>query len=207
MQFRTSAPWALVAAVFASAPPARAQPGNLSVAQAVGNVQSFYDKVATYNARFRQHYVIRALHSAVDSDGVVTFARPGRMNWSYLHPPGNRVVVNGNSVWVHQASSNQTYATQAQVPAALPFLAGTGRFASTFHFAMPSSLAFTGGYVLVGTPVTPTPQVKTALFYVDAQTSQIRRVMLIDGQGNRNQFDFTNVTVNTRLPAWTFRHP
>lgn len=196
----------VIALVGTVAAPARAQPGNLSVTQAVANVQAFYDKVSTYNATFRQHYVMRLMNTSVDSDGTVTFARPGKMNWSYFHPPGNRVVVNGRNVWVRQASSNQTYATQAQVPAALSFLTGSGQFASSFHFTL-APITFPGGYVLAGTPVAPTPQFRTALFWVDAQTSQIRRVTLVDAQGNHNQFDFTGVTVNTSVPAQTFRHP
>lgn len=185
---------------------ALAQPGNLSVAQAVGNVQNFYDRVTTYDATFRQHYVMRLMNTTMDSDGRVTFARPGRINFLYFHPPGNRVVVNGQNVWVHQASTNQNYAAQAQVPAALSFLTGAGQFSSAFHFAF-AAIPFSGGYVLAGDPVAPTPQMTKALFWVDAQTSQVRRVTLIDGQGNRNDFDFTNVTVNTSIPSQTFTHP
>jgi outer membrane lipoprotein carrier protein len=198
---------AALVALAAPAAPARAQSANPSVARAVASVQAFYDRVTTYTATFRQHYVIRLMNTTMDSDGTVTFAKPGKMSWTYFHPPGNRVVVDGRNVWVHQASSNQTYAAQAQVPAALSFLTGRGQFASTFHFAMAPSLTFPGGYVLAGKPIAPTPQMTIALFWVDAQTSQIRRVTLVDGQGNRNTFDFTHVVVNTPVPARTFRHP
>ena len=102
--------------------------------------------------------------------------------------------MNGQSVWIHQASTNQSFATRAQVPAALSFLTGAGQFASTFHFTM-ANLSFPGGYVLLGDPVKPTPGVKKALFWVDAQTSQIRRVTLVDAQSNQNQFDFTGVSL------------
>ncbi|HEY1959866.1 MAG TPA: outer membrane lipoprotein carrier protein LolA [Polyangiaceae bacterium] len=195
----------LAAALVTLAAPARAQPGNLSVGQAVSNVQNFYDHVTTYNATFRQHYVMRLLNTSMDSDGAVTFAKPGKMNFSYFHPPGNRVIVNGQNVWVHQASTNQSFAGQAQVPAALSFLTGAGHFSSTFHFVFVPALAFPGGYVLEGTPVTPTSQMTKALFYVDAQTSQIRRVTLVDAQGNHNQFDFTNVTINTAVSPRSFQ--
>jgi len=52
-----------------------------------------------------------------------------------------------------------------------------------------------------------TPQMTKALFWVDAQTSQIRRVTLFDAQGNRNDFTFSGVTVNVAVPPQTFRHP
>jgi outer membrane lipoprotein carrier protein len=65
-------------------------------------------------------------------------------------------------------------------------------------------MKFPGGYVLVGTPKQPTPSYSKVLFYVDAATSQVRRVMLIDGQGNRNRFDFINPKVNEPVTAAQF---
>ena len=199
-------PTALLA-VLALAAPARAQPGNVTVAQAVANVESFYGRVTTYNATFHQHYVIRVMSTSIDSDGTVTFAKPGRMNWSYFHPPGNRIVVNGQNVWVHQASTNQNVSAHVPVPAALSFLTGAGRLSSSFHFALLPGNPFPGGYVLQGTPVAPTPQMKSVLFWVDAGTSQIRRVTLIDAQRNVNDFTFSGVTVNTAVSPRTFHHP
>jgi outer membrane lipoprotein carrier protein len=57
-------------------------------------------------------------------------------------------------------------------------------------------MKFPGGAVLVGTPKQSTPGYSKVLFYVDTATSQVRRVMVIDGQGNRNRFDFVNPKIN-----------
>jgi len=182
-------------AALALAPSAGAQ--SLTVAQAVANVQGVYANVSTYNAAFTQQYVIGALHTTITSAGNVTFARPSKMSWLYTQPPGNRVIVNGQQVSVYQAATNQTFVTnQAQVPAAFSFLTGQAQLASTFNFTMPPTLAFQGGYVLVGTPTTPLVGLSTVMFYVDQQTSQVRRVTVVDGQRNVNRFDFANVVVN-----------
>ena len=63
--------------------------------------------------------------------------------------------------------------------------------------------------MLVGTPKTPTPAYTKVLFYVDAQTSQVLRVLILDGQQNRNRFDFANAQVNTAIDAskFTFSPP
>ena len=50
--------------------------------------------------------------------------------------------------------------------------------------------------MLVGEPKTPTAAYTKVLFYVDKQTFQIRRVLIVDGQSNRNRFDFVNPQVN-----------
>jgi outer membrane lipoprotein carrier protein len=57
-------------------------------------------------------------------------------------------------------------------------------------------MAYPGGVVLVGTPKSANPAYTKVLFYVDGPTSQVRRVLIIDGQGNRNRFDFVNPQVN-----------
>jgi outer membrane lipoprotein carrier protein len=66
-------------------------------------------------------------------------------------------------------------------------------------------MKFPGGYVLVGTPKQATPSYAKVLFYVDTATSQVRRVMVIDGQGNRNRFDFLNPRLNEPVPSSQFQ--
>jgi outer membrane lipoprotein carrier protein len=57
-------------------------------------------------------------------------------------------------------------------------------------------MKFEGGYVMMGIPKTPTPAYQKVFFYVDGQTYQVRRVLLLDAQRNRNRFDFVSPIVN-----------
>jgi outer membrane lipoprotein carrier protein len=43
------------------------------------------------------------------------------------------------------------------------------------------------------------------LLFVDGKTDQVRRVILIDAQGNRNRFDFSNPVVNKKPPPDEFK--
>lgn len=178
---------------------ASAQPR--TVPQAVAAVQQFYGGVSTYNATFTQQYVMRLMNTTLTSAGVLTYQRPGKASFAYTQPPGNRVVINGQQVWVRQASTGQTYTTQMQMPAVLSFLSG-GQFGTSFNFTF--GPPFQGGYVLVGTPTASSPYFTNVLFYVDSNTSQVIRVLVVDAQGNRNRFDFLNVSVNTAVPPQTF---
>jgi outer membrane lipoprotein carrier protein len=78
---------------------------------------------------------------------------------------------------------------------------GQGRLADTFDFQLfyGEKMAFPGGWVLVGTPKTRAPAYQKVFFYVDKQTSQVGRVLILDGQGNRNRFDFDKQTVNAKV--------
>jgi outer membrane lipoprotein carrier protein len=201
---------AVVLACLACADTSAAQPAGASsaspvaaaaVERAVADVQGFYDKSQTFRSDFQQKFWVKAYNQEKTSRGHVTFAKPGKMDWEYDDPKNNRVVSDGNVIKVYEASNKQMYeqpVAKSQYPAALSFLTGTGRLSSAFDFELVTGpeMQFPGGYVLVGTPKQPTPAYAKVLFYVDAATAQVRRVMIIDGQGNRNRFDFVNPRIN-----------
>ena len=94
---------------------------------------------------------------------------------------------------------------------ALSFLSGRGKFGQLFTFRMrlgEGQMMFPGGYVLIGAPTTQTSEFRSVLFYIDANF-HVRRVMIVDDQGNRNVFDFMNERVNTpvSMADFTFTPP
>jgi len=199
-----------VATVAAPAPPVSGP----AVDQAVRDVQAFYDKSNTFKSEFQQKFWVKAYNQEKSSHGRVTFAKPGKMDWVYDDPKDNRVVSDGTVIKVYEAANKQMYeqpVDKSQYPAALSFLTGTGRLVDAFDFTLVSGdeMKFPGGYVLIGAPKQTTAAYSKVLFYVDSGTSQVRRVMIIDGQGNRNRFDFVTPRVNDPVtPAeFTFTPP
>ena len=186
-------------------PPASGTPGagvsTPPVQDVIGKVQSFYDKTTSFRSDFTQEFWVKAYNQKKTSKGRVTFAKPGKMDWVYEDPKDNRVVSDGTLLRVYEASNHQMYeqnVDKSQYPAALSFLTGQGKLTDTFTFEVfaGDKMNFPGGYVLVGVPKTPTPAYQKVLFYVDASSFQVRRVLVLDGQGNRNRFDFSNPRVN-----------
>lgn len=182
-------------------------------AQAVACVQGVYDQSQSYISHFNQHFWVKAYNQEKTSAGRVTFVKPGKMSWSYEDDAskGNRVVSDGTTIKVYEAGNHQMYEQtleKSQYPAALSFLTGTGKLADAFDFELfpGDQMKFPGGVVLVGTPKTPTPAYAKVLFYVDQATAQVRRVMIIDGQGNRNRFDFDDAKVNITVAPETFKY-
>jgi outer membrane lipoprotein carrier protein len=199
---------------------ARAPPAALANPQpVVDQVQAFYDKVQTLESDFHQEFLVKAYNQTKTSRGHVIFSKPGNMNWTYVAPAGNRVVSNGTTVWVYQAANKQMYVSainQSQYPAALSFLTGTGTLGAAFNFTLingnnpaqkNTALGFPGGWILVGTPKTATPSYQKVLFYVDKATSQVLRVMILDGQGNTNTLTFDGPRVNGPVTPGQFVRP
>lgn len=168
----------------------------------VSQVQEFYNKTTTFKSDFDQTFLVKAYNITKKSHGSVVFQKPGKMDWSYVEPAGNRVVSDGTTLNVYEANNQQLYkqpVSASQYPAALSFLTGQGQLSSSFDFELRDGagpLGFPGGYVLIGTPKTPTSAYQKVLFYVDKQTMQIRSVLILDAQNNRNRFDFLNPRVN-----------
>jgi len=180
-------------------------------AQAVlGKVQAFYDKTTSFTADFSQEFFVKSHNVKKQSKGKVTFAKPGKMDWVYSEPKDNRVVSDGSVLKVYEAANKQMFeqnVDKSQYPAALSFLVGGGKLDTVFAFELYDGAAmnFPGGQVLVGTPKQPSPAYQKVLFYVDTQTSQVRRVLIVDGQGNRNRFDFENPKVNEAVNGNQFK--
>jgi outer membrane lipoprotein carrier protein len=198
----------------AKAAPAKAAPSalpidGLSPDEIVSRVQQFYDRTSTYKAGFKQRYSVKAYDKVKDSTGSVIFEKPGKMSWRYSNN-GNRVVSDGTTIKIYEKDNKQMYEqplAKSQYPAALSFLTGEGKLKDSFKFTRQDSraLKFESGYVLAGDPLQPTAAYERVLFYVDAQTYQVRRVLIIDAQGNRNRFDFLTSEVNTKPPVGEFR--
>ena len=171
-------------------------------------VQTFYDTAKSFQAGFKQRYTIYAYNRTKDSSGSVVFVKPGKMRWTYTNN-GNVVVSDGQQIKIYERDNRQMYlqkVNKTQYPAALAFLMGKGSLEESFSLKKLDSekLKFPGGYVLLGTPKDPTPAYQKILFYVDAKTFQVRRVLLIDAQKNRNRFDFVEARVNEKVPSSTF---
>jgi len=202
------------AAVFACpAAQLRADPSSTAAAptadQIAAKVQAFYNQTKTFQAAFKQEYYIKMHDKRTTSEGQVAFEKPGKMSWKYAQPNGNRVVSDGQVLKVYQQAEQQMFVQpvdKSQYPAALSFLMGQGQLTSSFDMRLLDSatMKFEGGWVLEGTPKDPTPAYQKVLLYVDAATAQVRRVLILDVQGNRNRFDFEGPLVNTAVPPGEF---
>ncbi|HKY38166.1 MAG TPA: outer membrane lipoprotein carrier protein LolA [Polyangiaceae bacterium] len=189
------------------AKPAKALPA-LSADEIVGRVQTFYDQLKTFKASFKQRYTIKSHDKTKDSAGSVIFEKPGKMSWRYTSN-GNRVVSDGKIIKIYEKDNKQMYEQlldKTQYPAALSFLTGQGKLKQNFKFSKQDSvqMKYASGYVLLGEPLQPTAAYDKVYFYVDGTTFQVRRVIIVDAQQNKNRFDFEAAQANTKPPQGEF---
>ena len=191
-----------------AAPHRSATPAPLSASEVVDKVQAFYDQLRTFKANFKQHYRIKSHDKTMDSAGWVIFQKPGKMSWRYTSN-GNRVVSDGKVIKIYEKANKQMLEqplNTSQYPAVLSFLTGQGKLKQNFKFTLQSSaqMNYTAGHVLLGEPLHPTAAYERVYFYVDARSFQVRRVIIVDAQQNRNRFDFEAPQGNTKPPKGEF---
>ncbi|MCG8557927.1 MAG: outer membrane lipoprotein carrier protein LolA [Proteobacteria bacterium] len=184
-----------------------------------GVVQAFYDQTQTLQAHFHQTYVHRLYKRAERSKGRVAFKKPGKMRWDYAQPNGKIVVSDGSKLLVYepgdQGERGQVYEQslgEAQLPQALSFLLGQGLLTQDFHLRSLDSRrqGYPSGHVLELRAKQPSPHYERILFYVEQDArlrGLVRRVLIVDHDGNRNRLDFSKMSFNRRVPdarfAWT----
>lgn len=186
----------------------KAASADVSAQDIAQRVQDFYDNTKTFRADFKQTYVIRAGGIEKKSFGEVVFAKPGKMSWRYKNN-GNRVIADGHIIRVYEEENKQMFESdmgKSAYPAALSFLVGEGKLQQSFTLKKldAKQMKFEGGFVIEAKPKEATPAYKAMILYVDAASAQVRRVLLVDAQGNRNRFDFANPAVNTKIEQTEF---
>jgi outer membrane lipoprotein-sorting protein len=127
------------------------------------------------------------------------------------------VVSDGTTLKVYEHENKQMFVknvADTEYPGALAFIMGKG-LRKSFRFTFHKTAKYEGGPVLVGTPRVANPSYKRVLFYVDQSLLDkgdpgcIRRVLVLDAQGNRNRFDFLHVSEPASIPSkeFTFTAP
>ena len=185
------------------------------------SVQAFYDQAKDLSASFFQTYVNKVYQRTDRSKGRVVFKKPGMMRWDYDLPNGKVITSNGKKVLVYEPGEDgdkgqviEQDLGNAQLPQALSFLLGTGKLQEDFTFRLLDAAreGYAAGDVLELRPKVATPHFERLVFYVEktkALRGLVRRILIIDGSGNRNRFDFSAIKFNGNVgtPLFDFKPP
>jgi outer membrane lipoprotein carrier protein len=173
-------------------------------------VQAHYEGVDDLAARFvqRSHSVAFAgIDSAEDlARGEVSFAKPGRMRWSYEVPEPSLVVSDGATLWIYDPVAKEVQVLAVEEGflsgAAIQFLLGEGRILETYEVEARDCEA--REVTLILSPRAESTYQRLEL-RVDPETGAVQATAVVDLLGNRTEVAFEGVRTNQELDAALFR--
>jgi len=206
----TSLPSAIASAL--APPPAKKG----SADEVAENIDAIFQPKKIIQAKFKQKFTVKAQGTEKDSSGTILVEKPGKLSMRYDAPSKNRVVSDGKEIKVYVADENVMYVSTVkgkEIPGAMSFMMGSGlrnNFDFTFNDKPAAKQAWPSGPTLWGKPRSPTPHYDYVLFYVEQtlldkkDPALMRRVLIVDTQGNKNRFDFSELTHPATVDAKEF---
>ncbi len=197
--------------------PPLATPASGSADEVAMNIDAIFKDTKRFKARFAQKYKQKITGKEREQQGTVFIERPNKISFHYDPPNKNRTVSDGSTLKLYVAEDQQMFehpVKETEYPGAFGFIMGSG-IRRSFSFGFNEKSNWPSGPVLTGTPLTKNPQYETVLFYVDKAALEkkspaaVGRVLILDAQGNRNQFTLSEQSFPDSIdPAeFTFTPP
>lgn len=173
---------------------------------AVEAIQNRYDRVQDMRADFTQVTRTAALAGSESSvSGTVSFAKPGKMRWSYTDPP-SLLVSDGQTLWIYDPAYKEVQklsaGSQYLSGASIQFLLGGGSIRRDFTIVERSCSASEVEIDL--TPTAPATYERLTIL-ADPGSGDLIRTTIHDLLGNVTEVTFSNLETDLNPPPETFR--
>ncbi len=176
--------------------------------QLIKALQAKYNRLSSLAAGFTQIYTAPGERTRRES-GHVLLKKPGRMRWDYTSPETKLFISDGK--WIYEYVPAERYATRSSVKesddlrAPFAFLLGRGNLRRDFkHIEFASEAPAKAGYKVLRMIPKRTQDFKELLIEVEPSSLQLSRLSLIESNGARSDFLFSNVRENAPAGAEQF---
>jgi outer membrane lipoprotein carrier protein len=173
-------------------------------------VQSRYDGVRDLRASFEQRTERASLGgapaAALVARGEVTFAKPGKMRWTYREPEPSVVVSDGATLWIYDEKAREvqklSLAGGPLSAAGIQFLLGDARLDAEFEIRAKECGDASATLSLVPKR---DAQYERLELRVDPRTGAVAETVVVDLFGNRTVVVLRDVRENAGAAAGLFR--
>lgn len=179
-------------------PPAR---GADEAAALARRIQERHHRIRDMKARFVQTYTSTMLGREIVERGTLALKPPGRMRWEYEHPEKKLFVSNGKTSYFYVPQDRQVVAFDATGDRGVAVLLLSGRSDLLTEFQIFAVPGAANQVRLV--PKAAEAEIQEAIIEAEA-SGRIRRLEILDLQGNRSEYRFEDVKENVGLPDKLF---
>jgi len=177
---------------------------NNNLDSVLNQVQSTYERVNDFHARFTQEATVRALNQVQKADGEVWLKKPGKMRWNYYGPDKQEIVSDGITMWFYNHQEKQvvesSLADVMDNPTTTTLLSGLGNIKKQFN-ARFSDVAFpdeNGSYLVDLTPKENRgdEEYNKVTIAVDKKSMFVKTIYLYDPFGNLTKVRLQDIKIN-----------
>ncbi len=173
----------------------------------IAKLQNKYEQIESFSADFTQ--LFRSGDVQLQESGILIMKKPGKMYWEYRHPTPKVFVADGQKSYFYLPLDKQVIVSDldlsnAQTP--LLFLMGKGNIQEDFQVALePEEKPLQGENILIRlTPKQPHGIYSYLILEIDPSIYLVRRLIVIEPIGNRNEYIMMNFQENIRIPDGQF---
>ena len=173
-------------------------------------IQSQYQSILSFSGIFRQTSFRTDSESGPrQAEGVVSYKRPGKMRWLYDAPEEQLLVTNGETLWLYDALlENVTIQKLEKLTDGTPlsFLLGLSDLNDDFkqRKISKSLLKNQQGLIVELVPHKETANLAFIQLEVDPETYNLRKIALMDQQGNYRTIVLESMIYNLALEDKVF---
>ena len=175
--------------------------------QLMAKLQDKYEQIESFSADFTQ--LFRSGNFQLQESGIMIMEKPGKMYWEYRQPTPKVFVADGQKNYFYLPLDKQVIVSDldlsnAQTP--LLFLMGRGNLGEDFQVGLePEETPLQGENILIRlTPKKPQGIYSYVILEVDPSNYLVRRLIVIEPIGNRNEFIMMNFRENIPIPDGQF---
>ncbi|MDP2341674.1 MAG: outer membrane lipoprotein carrier protein LolA [Deltaproteobacteria bacterium] len=194
-------------------PPAAepAKPADPKLDAVVDTMQKTYEGTKDFKGTFKQKFTYTMLRRSQESQGTVTFEKPGRMRWDYKAPDEKSFIVDGKALWLVQPKDKVAFVNacfqQDGLTASVAFLFGDGKLREEFNISW-----FDGQFGektdnhLLLVPKKNNTVFARLILVIDPVTYRVKQSVVVDPAGNVNQFMFSDLQFNKGVNKGAFSY-
>ena len=175
--------------------------------QLIAKLQSKYEAIESFSADFTQ--LFRSRDVQLQESGIMVMKKPGKMYWEYRQPTPKVFVADGQKSYFYLPQDKQVIVSDldlsnAQTP--LLLLMGKGNIKEDFQVGLePEEKPLQEENILIRlTPKQPQGIYSYVILEVDPSIYLVRRLIVIEPIGNRNEYIMTNFQENIRISDGQF---
>jgi outer membrane lipoprotein carrier protein len=192
----------ILVVLFAVQNTARGEDKNLN--SILDQVQSTYERVNDFHAKFTQEATIRSLNQVQRADGEVWLKKPGKMRWNYYRPNKEEIVSDGSKIWFYNQEEKQVVESSLievmDTPTTTTLLSGLGNIKEQFN-ARFSASAFPdqdGSYLvdLLPRDDSAEEEYNRVTIAVNKKSMLVNTIYLYDPFGNLTKVNLYDIKIN-----------